>query len=50
MNETEWIFELVDGGRLSWHAESETEARIELALLNLEVGKLLDKVVRHEPV
>lgn len=48
--QTVWTFEVENGAPLYWHAHSELEARVELALLGIEVGKLLDKVVRHEPV
>lgn len=41
--QTQWTFETLDGGKFYWHAFSETEARVELALLGIEVGKLLEK-------
>lgn len=41
--QVEWVFELCDGGKWSWHSETETEARVELALLGIEVGRLLEK-------
>ena len=42
--QTVWTFEVEGGQPLYWHAFSETEARVELALLGIEVGRLLEKV------